>query len=106
MQITSEIGAEYGEEYRFMRFYPSLSDSSYLSMDETEESLRSLTQNFPGFDLMFPLPLENIRKLSIPAVNFGGFGKDAHKWTERVNLPYTFGVLPKLIEKTIDFYLR
>ena len=106
MQITAEISAEYGEEYRFMRFYPSLSDSSYLSMDETEQSLQSLTQNFPGFDLMFPLPLENIRRLSIPAVNFGGFGKDAHKWTERVNLPYTFGVLPKLIEKTIDFYLR
>ncbi|MGN0427126.1 MAG: M20/M25/M40 family metallo-hydrolase [Agathobacter sp.] len=106
MQITAEIEKEYKESFRFMRFYPSLSDSSYLSMDETEESLQSLTQNFPGFDLMFPLPLENIKKLSIPAVNFGGFGKDAHKWTERVNLPYTFGVLPELIKKTIEFYLK
>ena len=49
---------------------------------------------------------QNIRKLAIPAVNFGGFGKDAHKWTERVNVPYTFELLPKLIQKTIDHYLK
>lgn len=106
MKITGEIEEECDEKFRFMRFYPSLSDSSYLAMDETDKSLQALVDNFPGMDLMFPLPLENIRKLSIPAVNFGGFGKDAHKWSERVNLPYTFGVLPKLIEKTIDYYLK
>lgn len=104
--ITKEISEECGEEYRFMRFYQSLSDSSYLMMDETDESINNLTQNFPGMDYLFPLPIDNIRKLSIPAVNFGGFGKDAHKWSERVNLPYTFGVLPKLIEKTIAYYLK
>ncbi|MCQ2524232.1 MAG: M20/M25/M40 family metallo-hydrolase [Lachnospiraceae bacterium] len=104
--ITEQVAKESGHEFRMMRFYPSLSDSSYLNIDDPVESVAYLVNNFPGFDTLFPLPLANIKKLSIPAVNFGGFGKDAHKWTERVNLPYTFEVLPKLIEKTIDFYLK
>jgi len=29
----------------------------------------------------------------------GVYGKDGHKWTERVYKPYSFGVLPKLIQK-------
>ena len=100
------MSAEYDVTYRIMRFYPSLSDSSYLNIDDPEESVEALVKNFPGFDTLYPLPLQNIRKLAIPAVNFGGFGKDAHKWTERVNVPYTFELLPKLIQKTIDHYLK
>lgn len=104
--LTDEMSAEYDVTYRIMRFYPSLSDSSYLNIDDPEESVEALVKNFPGFDTLYPLPLQNIRKLAIPAVNFGGFGKDAHKWTERVNVPYTFELLPKLIQKTIDHYLK
>ena len=32
-------------------------------------------------------------------------GKDAHKWTERLYIPYSFEVLPKLILKTLDAFL-
>ena len=105
-KLTDEMTAEYDVTYRIMRFYPSLSDSSYLNIDDPIESVEALVQNFPGFDTLYPLPLQNIRKLAIPAVNFGGFGKDAHKWTERVNVPYTFDLLPKLIQKTIDHFLK
>lgn len=105
-KLTDEMSAEYNVTYRIMRFYPSLSDSSYLNIDDPEESVEALVKNFPGFDTLYPLPLQNIRKLAIPAVNFGGFGKDAHKWTERVNVPYTFELLPKLLQKTIDHYLK
>ena len=89
-----------------MKFFPSLSDSSYIRIDDSEESVQYLMDNFPGFDTLYPIPVKNIQKLNIPAVNYGCYGKDAHKWTERVNLPYTFGVLPKLIQKTIDWYLK
>ncbi len=105
-QIAAEVTAETGEEYRFMKFFPSLSDSSYLRIDDSAGSLKFLADNFPGADLLYPLPVENIRKLNIPAVNYGCYGKDAHKWTERVNLPYTFGILPRLMEKTIERYLK
>lgn len=105
-KIASEVAEETGETYRMMKFFPSLSDSSYIRIDDSEESVQYLMDNFPGFDTLYPIPVKNIQKLNIPAVNYGCYGKDAHKWTERVNLPYTFGVLPKLIQKTIDWYLK
>lgn len=89
-----------------MKFFPSLSDSSYLKIDDTEESLKLLLDNFPGMESLYPLPLAHMKRLNIPAVNYGCYGKDAHKWTERVHVPYTFETLPTLIWKTITYYLK
>lgn len=105
-QIAKRTSEATGEKYRMMKFFPSLSDSSYLKIDDSKESIQLLVDNFPGFKTLYPIPIEKIRALNIPAVNFGCYGKDAHKWTERVHIPYTFGVLPVLLKNTIDFYLR
>ncbi|MFT3984614.1 MAG: M20/M25/M40 family metallo-hydrolase [Lachnospiraceae bacterium] len=105
-KIADSVSEETKEVYRFMKFFPSLSDSSYIKIDDSEESVQTLINNFPGMQQLYPVPIEKIQKLNIPAVNYGCYGKDAHKWTERVHLPYTFGVLPVLIEKTIDYYLK
>lgn len=104
-EIAQKVSEETGEVYRFMKFFPSLSDSSYLKIDDTKESIELLRANFPGMSCLYPVPLEKIQKLNIPAVNYGCYGKDAHKWTERVHIPYTFGILPELIRRTIDYYL-
>lgn len=104
-KISEGIEEKYGISYRMMKFFPSLSDSSYLKIDDDEESVDMLVKNFPGFDELYPLPLSDIRNLDIPAINYGCYGKDAHKWTERVNIPYTFEILPDLIKRTIEFYL-
>ena len=105
-QIVERVAEQTGEEFRFMHFFPSLSDSSYLKIDDSDQSLAMLVENFPAMKTLYPLPLERIRRLNIPAVNFGCYGKDAHKWTERVNLPYTFEVLPQLLRETIACYLE
>lgn len=104
--LAKKTGEETGDSYRIMKFFPSLSDSSYLKIDDSKESIRMLINNFPGFEQLYPVPVEKIMDLNIPAVNFGCYGKDAHKWTERVNLPYTFGHLPVLIQNAIDYYLK
>lgn len=105
-KIVQEVSDDTGETFRFMKFFPSLSDSSYLKIDDSEESLGLLTDNFPGMKELYPIPVDQIKRLNIPAVNYGCYGKDAHKWTERVNIPYTFEVLPQLLRKTIAFYLQ
>ena len=58
------------------------------------------------YEKLYNVPLDKIKKLNIPAINYGCFGKDAHKWTERVYMPYSFNVLPKLILNTIDCFLK
>ena len=102
--IARKVGEEAKLEYRFMHFFPSLSDSSYLKIDDSDESIEKLKGNFPVMEQLYPVPLEKIKKLNIPSVDFGCYGKDAHKWTERVNVPYTFEVLPYLLKETLSHF--
>ncbi|HBG55439.1 MAG TPA: hypothetical protein DEB16_01840 [Ruminococcaceae bacterium] len=88
-----------------LRFFPSLSDSSYLKIDDDSASLEALIQNFPEYGTVYPLPLRQIKRLNIPALDYGCFGKDAHKWTERVYAPYSFGVLPRFLIETLEEFL-
>lgn len=103
--LAESFGKESGETYRMLRFFPSLSDSSYLKIDDDDASLETLIRNFPEYGTVYPLPLERIKKLNIPALNYGCFGKDAHKWTERVYTPYSFGTLPRFLIKTLEEFL-
>ncbi|WP_057735486.1 M20/M25/M40 family metallo-hydrolase [Liquorilactobacillus uvarum] len=90
---------DYGQEedFKMKQFFPYLSDSSYLAIDETNAEINKLTENFPLAGKIYPLPYDKMRSLSIPAVDIGVFGKGAHTWKERVYKPYSFEFLPKLI---------
>lgn len=103
--LAARFSKESGEQYRVLQFFPSLSDSSYLKIDDPDDSIELLVENFPEFETIYPVPMKKIQSLNIPAVNYGTYGKDAHKWSERVHKPYTFDVLPRLILKTVSQYL-
>ncbi len=94
-----ELTNKTGEKFKVQKFFPSLTDSSYLCMDDTDDEINVLKGNFPGMDILYPVPIDKIRKLNIPALNLGSWGKDAHKMTERVYKPYTFSILPLLIKR-------
>lgn len=99
-RISAAVEERSGEKYRMMKFFPSLSDSSYLRIDDDQKSVDCLKENFPAQSILYPVPIDKIQKIDIPTINYGCYGKDAHKWTERVNIPYTFGVLPELLMET------
>ncbi len=103
--IVKNFGEEENEIYEIKQFFPSLTDSSYIKSDDDEKSIETLIKNFPEYNMLYPVPLKKIKALDIPALNYGCYGKDAHKWTERVYKPYSFEVLPKLILKTVEHYL-
>lgn len=105
-KIINDFQKESNEKYEMHQFFPSLTDSSYLKIDDDDESIKLLLNNFPMYEKIYNVPLDKIKKLNIPAINYGCFGKDAHKWTERVYMPYSFNVLPKLILNTIDCFLK
>jgi arginine utilization protein RocB len=94
------------ENFKILRFFPSLSDSSYLKIDDDDASVDTLVNNLPNWDEIYNVPVKQIKNLSIPAVNFGVYGKDAHKWTERVYMPYSFETLPKLVVYAIKSILN
>lgn len=83
------------------KFYPYISDLSYAAAPKENFIIEALKENMPGFGKRYNLPLKEMQELNLPVVNIGPFGKDAHKFTERVEKNYSFNVLPKMVYDTI-----
>jgi arginine utilization protein RocB len=82
------------------KFYPYISDLSFVSAPKGEV-LETIKGNMPALNRKTFLPLEDMQKLSLPVVNIGPFGEDAHKFTESLLKKYSFEVAPDLLYKTI-----
>ncbi|WP_064091824.1 M20/M25/M40 family metallo-hydrolase [Rossellomorea aquimaris] len=98
-KCLNRISQETGEEFVIKRFFPYLADGSFLSLHEEDEDIDIFKKNLPLIDRLYPVPIDTIRSLNIPSINIGVYGKDGHQWTERVYKPYTFSVLPEIIQE-------
>ncbi|RXM58896.1 peptidase M20 [Clostridium tetani] len=81
-------------------YYMALCDLSYTGTTN-KEGLNTIASNILGINKSYNLPVEELSQLDIPSIAFGGFGKDFHKFSERLNIPYSFEVVPDLYEKAI-----
>lgn len=95
-------------DYRIVikKFFPYISDLSYCSITEDEKSIAGLIGNMPAWGKKYSLPIKAIQKISMPVVNIGPYGKDAHKLTERISCSYSFDAMPCILEKTIINLLK
>lgn len=90
----------------YKKFFPYISDLSYAAAPEDPKVIAALKDNMPGFGTKYKLPLEDMQKLNLPVLDIGPFGKDAHKFTERIEKKYSFEVAPVLVYKTIMNLLK
>lgn len=85
---------------KLRKFYPYISDLSYFALPK-ESAVDSLKDNMPGFGISYSLPLEDIAELSLPVTNIGTYGFDAHQYTERIEVPYSFYTVPDIVLDTV-----
>jgi arginine utilization protein RocB len=90
----------------FKKFYPYISDLSYGAVPEDKGVVKTFQENLPGYGITYDLPFDVIRSLNLPVLDIGPFGKDAHKFTERIEKNYTFNVSPELLYRTIMNLLK
>jgi len=83
-------------------FFPYISDMSLLAMSEDEGSIDCLARNMPAWGEKYTFDPRPVMDLNVPVINVGTYGKDAHKMTERVHMPYTFQVLPELTLRIVE----
>ncbi len=88
------------------KFYPYISDLSFVSAPKNKDVINSLKDNMPALGRSYDLPLKEMQELSLPVVNIGPFGKDAHQFTERLERDYSFKVAPELVYRTIENLLN
>lgn len=95
-----EINNEYNYNMIIKDFFPFLSDASYAAFQGDKKDEETLKYNMPYWGKGWRIDVEAVRELNLPVVDVGVHGKGAHKYLERVHIPYTMKVLPELI-KTI-----
>jgi arginine utilization protein RocB len=86
------------------KFYPYISDLSYCGIAAAEH-MDKLTENMPAWQLTYHLPVQEIQSISMPVVNIGPYGKDAHKLSERISTDYSFDAMPLILRRTIEILL-
>ena len=83
------------------KFYPYISDLSYAAAPKDDKVVEVLKNNMPGFGVRYDLPLKEMQELNLPVANIGPYGKDAHKFTERIEKDYSFNLVPQMLHDTI-----
>ena len=88
-------------ELVYKNFFPYIADISFAAAPEDPKAVEALKTNMPGFGSKYIMPLDDMAELNIPVLDIGPFGKDAHKYTERVEGNYSFNVTPELVYRTV-----
>jgi arginine utilization protein RocB len=89
--------SRFGNSLEIRPFFEGVSDLSYCGFQGDSSEMDLFAENMPGWGCPYSLPKEALAKLDIPILNFGPLGKDAHKNTERIHLPYAMDVYPELL---------
>lgn len=82
-------------------FYPYISDSSFMSISDDVASIEVLGKNMPSWKTKYFYDVDEVLSINVPVVNIGSFGKDGHKFTERVHMKYTFENVPNMTYLTV-----
>ncbi|MEA4881784.1 MAG: M20/M25/M40 family metallo-hydrolase [Synergistaceae bacterium] len=98
-----EAGKEYGLSISTVEVFQGIMDLSYFGFQGEGAELDPLGENMPLWGVEYRFPLEELKKIDVPVVNFGPVGKDDHKNAERIHLPYYLKVLPDLFRRFVAF---
>jgi len=104
-KLLKHADQEYSTRVKIRSFFEGVCDLSYCGYRGTAADISSMGNNTPGWGVMYKFPSEELTEIDIPIINFGPVGKDLHKNTERVHLPFLINTYPQLLShliKSID----
>ncbi|SFJ07460.1 M20/M25/M40 family metallo-hydrolase [Thermoflavimicrobium dichotomicum] len=101
-KAVQDLKNEYNQPLQIRKFFPYISDMSFVAISDSEQQVQSFEKNMPAWGLKHPFDMEEIRKLDVPVINIGPYGKDAHKPWERVEIYYSMQIAPNLTYRVIQ----
>ncbi|MCT8139343.1 M20/M25/M40 family metallo-hydrolase [Anaerobacillus sp. CMMVII] len=87
-------------------FFPYISDMSFVALSDDEEGINAVSSNTPCWGSKLFVNYQDIREINVPVINIGPYGFDAHKQYERVELSYSFEIVPNLTNEVIRKLLQ
>jgi arginine utilization protein RocB len=98
--VINRAKTQYNEPLQLQPYFTGLSDMSYLGLPNSINT-EAISKDFPLWGNKYSLPLNMMSQLNIPFINIGPLGKDAHKYTERLCISYSFDMVSKLVMDTV-----
>ncbi|MCO7126548.1 M20/M25/M40 family metallo-hydrolase [Sporolactobacillus shoreicorticis] len=87
-------------------YFSGISDLSYIGIPVNQPSMNQLIRNMPVWNRVYSIPFEAMEQLSVPVLNLGPIGRDAHQWTERLDVDFAFGPLKDLLTLSVHQLLN
>ena len=94
----------HGEKLVTSEYY-GISDLCYTWLADGV-NFDGLFENLAGANMYYNFPADAMKQFKVPALVLGAYGKDLHKYTERLHKQYNFCVLPDLYLKYIEMILK
>ena len=93
---TAAIAASHSTRVRLRRHFPGISDMSFFA-PQAAGAVEVVIANTPAWGSGLTHDYAAAARVGAPIANIGPWGHDYHQATERVNMPYSFEVLPALV---------
>jgi len=93
------------QAYQKKNYIMGLTDLSYAALQNGRDIVPVIGPNMPLWQKTYDIPFAEMEALSVPVINIGPWGKDLHKFTERVLKADLCERTPQLLESAIDFLL-
>jgi arginine utilization protein RocB len=93
------------ETYRTVNYMMGITDMSYAALQDSERIVPHIGPNMPLWQTAYDIPFEEMQALSLPVINIGPWGKDCHKYTERVFKPDLLERTPQMLLWAIEYLL-
>ena len=104
-EIISFAHKELNEKYKKLNYFMQISDMSFASFHDFADAVTSIGSNMPFWDKYYGRISNEGTTLSMPIINIGPWGKDLHKFTERVYKPDLNERTYKILKYSIDHIL-
>lgn len=105
-KIVGFAADEMNEEMEIQNYFTGITDLSYGMFVEDDSTIDYIINNTLLWGDEYEINLPLIRKYSMPVLNIGAWGKDFHKYTERMYKPDLFENTPKVIDYATRLFLK
>ena len=102
MADLAAFGESLGVRYDIQNYFVQISDLSYAMLAAGAQDIACIEGNMPLWGHGYDIPLGLIREMSMPVCNVGPWGKDLHRFTERVSRHDLLEITPQMV----DFMVR
>lgn len=105
-EVVAMAKSEWNQDCYTQNFFTGISDLSYAMFAVDDENIGYIEDNMMLWKDVYYIPLEIMKELSMPVINLGPWGKDYHKYMERVFMPDLYDRTPKMVDKLIKTILK